>query len=87
MLVISRKQEESIIIEPENGGGPIEVKIISIDNQVKVGISAPRGCKIWRNELYKTVELNRSAAAAPSVGSLRRLMGKNESGPAGKKDG
>ena len=46
MLVISRKQEESIIIEPENGGDPIEIKIISIDNQVKVGISAPRGCKL-----------------------------------------
>ena len=87
MLVISRKQEESIIIEPENGGEPIEIKVISIDNQVKIGISAPRGCKIWRNELYKTVELNRSAAMAPSAGSLRRLMGKNEGDPAEKKDG
>ena len=87
MLVISRKQEESIIIEPENGGEPIEIKVISIDNQVKIGISAPRGCKIWRNELYKTVELNRSAAMAPSAGSLRRLMGKNEEDPGDKKDG
>ncbi|MGI5978986.1 MAG: carbon storage regulator [Oscillospiraceae bacterium] len=77
MLVISRKQEESIVIEPENGGEPIEIKIISIDNQVKIGISAPRGCKIWRNELYRTIELNRSAAEAPSTGSLRRLMGKD----------
>ena len=73
MLVISRKQEESIIIEPENGGDPIEIKIISIDNQVKVGISAPRGCKIWRNELYRTIELNRSAAAT-STGNLRKLI-------------
>ncbi|MGI5985267.1 MAG: carbon storage regulator [Clostridiales bacterium] len=73
MLVISRKQEESIIIEPEKGGEPIEVKIISIDNQVRIGISAPRGCKIWRNELFKTVELNRSAAEVSSVGNLRSL--------------
>ena len=84
MLVISRKQEESIIIEPENGGDPIEIKIISIDNQVKVGISAPRGCKIWRNELYRTIELNRSAAAAPAAGSLRRLLGEDSEE---KKDG
>lgn len=86
MLVISRKQEESIIIEPENGGEPIEIKVISIDNQVKIGISAPRGCKIWRNELYKTVELNRNAAVAPSAGNLRRLMGKKED-PENGKDG
>ena len=84
MLVISRKQEESIIIEPENGGDPIEIKIISIDNQVKVGISAPRGCKIWRNELYRTIELNRSAAAAPSTGSLRKLIARESEE---KKDG
>ena len=87
MLVISRKQEESIIIEPENGGEPIEIKVISIDNQVKIGISAPRGCKIWRDELYKTIELNRSASAAPSAGSLRRLIGKKDGEPAEKKDG
>lgn len=87
MLVISRKQEESIIIEPENGGGPIEVKIISIDNQVKIGISAPRGCKIWRDELYRTVELNRSASAAPSAESLRRLIGRDKEKPQGKENG
>lgn len=78
MLVISRKQEESIVIEPENGGEPIEIKVISIDNQVKLGISAPRGCKIWRNELYKTVELNRSAAVAAPAVNLRKLMGRDE---------
>ncbi len=80
MLVISRKQEESIVIEPENGGEPIEVKVISIDNQVKLGISAPRGCKIWRNELYKTVELNRSAAVAAPAANLRKLIDRDEGG-------
>lgn len=74
MLVISRKQEESIIIEPEQGGQPIEIKIISIDNQVKVGISAPKGFKIWRNELFKTVEINRSAASVTSAETLRSLL-------------
>ena len=73
MLVISRKQEESIIIEPEQGGQPIEIKVISIDNQVKIGISAPQGFKIWRQELFKTVELNRNAAEVTSVGNLRNL--------------
>lgn len=79
MLVISRKQGDSIIIEPENGGEPIEVKIISVDNQVKIGINASQGCKIWRDELYKTVEINRSAAEV-SPQALRSLISKNKSG-------
>ena len=78
MLVVSRKVEESIIIESENGGTPIEVKIISIDNQVKVGIDAPKGCKIWRKELYKTVEANRSAATAAAGANLKALISKLE---------
>jgi len=75
MLVVSRKTDESIIIEPEQGE-PIEIKILSIDNQVRVGISAPQGCKIWRKELYTTVEYNRSAAEKISVGNLRSLSSK-----------
>ena len=72
MLVISRKTDESIIIEPEQGE-PIEIRLLSIDNQVRVGISAPSGCKIWRKELYTTVESNRIAAESTSFGNLRKL--------------
>ncbi len=72
MLVISRKTDESIIIEPEQGE-PIEIRLLSIDNQVRVGISAPSGCRIWRKELYTTVESNRVAAENASLGSLRSL--------------
>lgn len=72
MLVISRKSDEALIIEPEQGE-PIEIKLLSIDNQVRIGISAPKGCKIWRKELYTTVEANRIAAEKTSVGSLRSL--------------
>ncbi len=81
MLVISRKGGESIIIETEQGGEPIEIKIIQIDNQVKIGISAPQGCKIWRNELFKTIEMNRQAAES-SLGGIRglasQIIGKKE---------
>ena len=59
MLVVSRKADESIIIETEQGE-PIEIKLLSIDNQVRIGISAPKGCKIWRKELFTTVERKRS---------------------------
>lgn len=80
MLVISRKQGDSIIIDPENGEGKIEIKIISVDNQVKIGITAPHGCKIWRDELYKTIEINKSAAEGTSVESLRSLIAQNKAG-------
>ena len=72
MLVVSRKADESIIIETEQGE-PIEIKLLSIDNQVRIGISAPKGCKIWRKELFTTVEANRTAAEISSVGNLRSL--------------
>lgn len=81
MLVISRKCGESIIIEPGNGCEPIEIRIISIDGNVKIGVSAQKDCKIWRDELYKTVEANRRAANAPS-GNLRsiasQILGRKE---------
>lgn len=76
MLVISRKPGDSIIIETENGGEPIEIKIISVDNQVKIGIEAPKGFKIWRDELYKTIESNRRAAERSPVEVLRGLYKK-----------
>ena len=72
MLVVSRKADESIIIETEQGE-PIEIKLLSIDNQVRIGISAPKGCKIWRKELFTTVEANRKAAEISTVGNLRSL--------------
>ena len=72
MLVVSRKADESIIIETEQGE-PIEIRLLSIDNQVRIGISAPKGCKIWRKELFTTVEANRKAAEISTVSNLRSL--------------
>lgn len=59
MLILSRKLDESIIIN-----GEIELKIISIDdNRVRLGIVAPKNYEIHRKEIYdKIQEENRSAA-------------------------
>ncbi len=58
MLVLTRKLEESIIIENN-----IEVKILKIQgNQVHIGISAPKHISIYRDEIYQQVkEENQSA--------------------------
>ncbi|MGB9860239.1 MAG: carbon storage regulator [Moorellaceae bacterium] len=49
MLVLNRKEDQSIIIE-----GRIKVTIVRIEqNQVRVGIEAPEGAKILRAELLE----------------------------------
>ena len=49
MLVLTRKLNESIVIN-----GNISVKVVSIrGNQVRLGITAPESCGIYRSELCK----------------------------------
>lgn len=69
MLILSRKLDESIIIN-----GEIEVKIISIeDGRVRLGIVAPQNVEIHRKEIFdKIKEENRQAAStAGAMESLR----------------
>lgn len=52
MLVVSRKQGESIII-----GENIELKILEIsEGSVRIGIEAPKSIRVLRKELIKEVE-------------------------------
>lgn len=59
MLILTRKKEQSIIIN-----GNIEVKILAIeDGKVSVGIKAPKDVDILRKEIYETVEEENIKAA------------------------
>lgn len=62
MLLLTRKEGESLVIEIEGLKEPIELKIVDINNQVRVGVTAPKECKIWREELYQTIQANKQAA-------------------------
>lgn len=62
MLLLTRKEGESLIIEVEGLKETIELKIVDINNQVRVGVTAPKECKIWREELYQTIQANKQAA-------------------------
>lgn len=61
MLVLTRKENESIMI-----GNEIEVKVLDLkDNQVKLGIVAPRSVTVHRREVYLAIQAENAQAAAP----------------------
>jgi len=76
MLILNRKSEEEIYIEtPE---GRITLKVIGIDGKaVKLGIDAPKEFPIYREELYRQVNMeNReSIAKKEALGELTGLFG------------
>ena len=68
MLILSRKKDESIIIDDH-----IEISIVEIKgDQVKIGINAPQSVKIFRNEVYLAIqEANKAAVkSGPELPSL-----------------
>jgi len=68
VLVLSRRQGESIVI-----GGDVVVTIVEVrGGQVRVGIDAPRGIEVHREEVYREVvrenlEAVRSASQDPAL--------------------
>lgn len=72
MLVLSRKKDESIIID-----GKIEVKIIeSEDGRVRIGIEAPKEIEIHRKEVFDEI-MAENKAATSTKDKLNNLKGKN----------
>lgn len=71
MLVLTRKEDESIMI-----GNDIEVKVLDLkDNQVKLGIVAPRAVAVHRREVYLAIQAeNAQAAAAPAADAIANLI-------------
>lgn len=73
MLVLSRKKDESIMI-----GDQIELKILSIDGeQVKLGIVAPKNVKVYRSEVYKSIQDQNKEALNISEALIVQLSKKN----------
>ena len=58
MLVLSRHQYDSVMIDED-----IEITVVEIKgNTVKLGVTAPRGRRICRSELYMKLHLPQAAA-------------------------
>lgn len=60
MLILTRKKDESIIIDDR-----IEIVITDIeDGKVKIGIKAPKDIEIHRKEIYVTIQNENKEAAS-----------------------
>lgn len=71
MLILTRKKEESIIIN-----GNIEIQIISIEEgKVKIGIEAPKDIEIYRSEVFEKIEAA-NQEASKSQASIKVLSEK-----------
>ena len=66
MLVLSRKTNESIVID-----GNITVSVLRVDNDnVRLGIEAPLEIPVLRKEIYEEIKTNNEIAA----GSAKRKV-------------
>ncbi len=73
MLVLSRKKDESIMI-----GDQIELKILSVDgDQVKIGIVAPKSVKVYRSEVYESIQQQNKEALNVPKSLIEQLSQKN----------
>lgn len=70
MLILSRKQDDSVMI-----GDDIEVKIISIDKgSVRLGFRAPESCVILRGELREAISTqNKQASQATDKQTITQI--------------
>jgi len=73
MLVLSRKTNESIVID-----GKIYLNILRLEgDSVKVGINAPKDVTVFRKEIYDEIlESNKAAAAVPAKKELQSILSK-----------
>jgi len=73
MLVLSRKLNETILI-----GENIRVTILGIEgDKIKIGVSAPREVRVFREELIEaTKNANKQALSAPIVSFDLSKIGK-----------
>lgn len=59
MLALSRKKDESIIINND-----IEITILEVKgDQVKIGVKAPKSVPVYRKEIYVQMEESNKEAA------------------------
>ena len=69
MLVLSRKTNESIVID-----GNITVSVLRVDHDnVRLGIDAPLEIPVFRKEIYEAIKTNNEMAAGSAKRKARQV--------------
>ena len=69
MLVLSRKTNESIVID-----GNITVSVLRVDHDnVRIGIDAPLEIPVLRKEIYEAIKTNNEMAAGSAKRKVRQV--------------
>lgn len=72
MLVLTRRSDEAVKL-----GDDITITVVEIKgNQVRLGIEAPAGIRIYRNEIYEKIRAENIRASAVSVEVFRKIKEK-----------
>ena len=70
MLVLSRKSNESIIID-----GNITVSVLRVDNDnVRIGVEATLEITVMRKEIYEEIKSNNEQAAGSAKQRVKQLV-------------
>lgn len=71
MLALSRKKDESIIINND-----VEITVLEVKgDQVKLGIVAPKSVPVYRKEIYVEIKkANEEASNNATVDTLKNLF-------------
>jgi carbon storage regulator len=73
MLVLSRKKNEGILIKGEDGS--IRIVVIEADKgKVRLGIEAPRGCTILREELLTEIKEANRESVLHNLEKIKKLL-------------
>ena len=69
MLVLSRKTNESIVID-----GNVTVSVLRVDNDnVRIGIDAPLEIPVLRKEIYEEIKTNNELAAGSAKRKVKQV--------------
>jgi len=73
MLVLSRKRNEGIVIKGDSGD--IRIVVFEIDKgKIRLGIDAPKGYSIVREELVHEIRNTNKLSAFDNLENIRKLI-------------
>jgi carbon storage regulator len=73
MLILTRKKDEAVLIKGLDG--EISVKVVDVGRgRIRLGIEAPKGFLIVREELIRQVESENQASAIRDIDEIRGMM-------------